>query len=143
MTTFVDRGHFNHRGKAFECLHKDLAAHSPSPNGSLTWIRIRQNRQSVPYSAARKSITPCLMDHNSTPTKKKKLRSIFGCTSKPTQCVDPPTSVPASRLVQTVGPPAWSSRREGEVISNLAQSQNLLMGLNVPKTTWGKRAKLE
>jgi hypothetical protein len=35
--------------------------------------------------------------------KKEKLRSILGCTSKPTLSVVPTTPVPASRLVRTVG----------------------------------------
>jgi hypothetical protein len=34
-----------------------------------------------------------------------------------------------------VGPPAWPSLKEGEAISISAQSQSLLMGLNVSKTT--------
>jgi hypothetical protein len=41
--------------------------------------------------------------------QKEKLRSILGCTSKSTLSADPTTLVPASRLIQTVGPAARPS----------------------------------
>lgn len=82
MTTFVDMGHFNNRGKALECLHKELATHTQSPNGPLTWIRIRRNRQSVAYSFAGESITPCLVDHNSTPTNTEIYRELIPMKNK-------------------------------------------------------------